>query len=687
MNDQAEIAVAVQAPFARVAHGVEGHFRLSLYGAVLRVIERIVAASASFEAALEAYPFLALYANELADHGLAGVPAAQAAAQWDDWVGEWERGHEGHLPLRALRNALGLGNDEMALLMTAGLPEEDARFGALFELLNGTQGLRRPTSGLLATWWSGTVDVMGLARRLRACGLIAVLNPEAPRAEWQLAVPERVWDAMRGALPERAASWVLHKPVATLTPLDELVLDARLAGTAAAMARLLAAGEAISVLVRGAQGNGRRTVLGALARAAGRGVLEVSGLEDPEDARWREVAPLATLLHAMPVIAMEPPPGETTSLPPLAGYDGPVGVVLGNLGGVSGARLGDALCLELENPGPEERRRHWVAAFGDAPVEDLDRIAQGFRLTRANIRRTAALARRHASLDGRQTVRVADVQVASGSLNRVALDTLAARVGPAGDWGDLATTEGTLNDLRQLELRCRYRESLARLAGPAAARPNTGVRALFKGASGTGKTLSARLLANALGMDLYRIDLSAVVNKYIGETEKNLERVFAHAEALDVVLLLDEGDSLLTRRTEVNTANDRYANLETNFLLQRIESYTGILLVTTNAASDRIDGAFTRRMDAVIEFAPPQALQRLAIWHLHLPEGHVVEPSRLWELADRCALTGGQIRNAALHAALLAMDAGKPLAGDELLAAVRREYRKSGTVCPVPTTA
>ena len=125
------------------------------------------------------------------------------------------------------------------------------------------------------------------------------------------------------------------------------------------------------------------------------------------------------------------------------------------------------------------------------------------------------------------------------------------------------------------------------------------MRALFSGASGTGKTLAARILAAELGMDLYRVDLASVINKYIGETEKNLHRVLARAEELDIILLLDEGDALLGQRTDVKSSNDRYANLETNYLLQRLESYQGIVLVTTNAAQN-IDSAFQRRMDVVV---------------------------------------------------------------------------------------
>src|SRR5439155_19922320 len=146
-----------------------------------------------------------------------------------------------------------------------------------------------------------------------------------------------------------------------------------------------------------------------------------------------------------------------------------------------------------------------------------------------------------------------------------------------------------------------------------------------------------------------------VVNKYIGETEKSLNQIFARAEELDVILLLDEGDALLTRRTNVQSSNDRYANLETNYLLQRLESYEGILIVTTNA-SGRIDRAFQRRMDVVIDFRPPDAAERWSIWQLHLPATHTIDGELLQEVAERCELSGGQIRNAVLHASLLALD-------------------------------
>ena len=212
-------------------------------------------------------------------------------------------------------------------------------------------------------------------------------------------------------------------------------------------------------------------------------------------------------------------------------------------------------------------------------------------------------------------VTLADAQEACRALNRQLLDTLATHLdGDGFSWEMLVVSDGVVDRLGELERRCRHRERLPERLGPAfGATGNRGVRALLTGPSGTGKTLAARILAAELGMDLYRVDLAAVVNKYIGETEKNLHRVLSTAEDLDVVLLLDEGDALLGARTEVRSSNDRYANLETNYLLQRLENYQGIVLITTNAG-ENIDSAFQRRMDVVAELR--DAAGRGALAHL-----------------------------------------------------------------------
>jgi SpoVK/Ycf46/Vps4 family AAA+-type ATPase len=265
-------------------------------------------------------------------------------------------------------------------------------------------------------------------------------------------------------------------------------------------------------------------------------------------------------------------------------------------------------------------------------------------------------------------------------MHTAALGSLATALPPGGRWEDLALAPEAVAELRAVESRCRHRERLALEAHRFA--PNAGVRVLFTGPSGTGKTLAVRVLAAALGRDVYRVELAAVVNKYIGETEKNLERVLSLAEELDVVLLFDEGDALLARRTAVQSSTDRYANLETNFLLQRLETFEGIVFITTNAG-ERVDSAFQRRMDAVVELRAPDTDERRKLWQLHLPEENQVGAPLLDNLAAQCPLSGGQIRNASVHARLLALDDGGVVNDERLRCAVQREYRKLGTTCPL----
>ena len=672
-------------PFAEVALTPAAHFKLYFFAAVKRVIEQVSLSLGLFETTFDQFPFLVGYNEEIEALGLAEL-ISDDAGWWCDSLREWEQRAPGHLPLRALREAAGLDHSALALLLAIGLIEEDARFGCLFESMQGSPGQHRPTVGLLSAWWRAPDDVIGVRanlRRLQELGLIQVMNPAAPRIEWVLAPSTLLWDVLRGDTQERLASWVSYQPPEGFLRLEELILPRALKQRLAIAPALLASGEAQALIVRGPQRNGRRTVLGAVARAMDVGLLAISGLSKADDERWRSVGPLAAMLNAIPFVALDPAPGEIVEFPRLDGYDGPIGIVLGKQGGVSCASAERALTITLEVPDASSRRLHWVMGLGGHEANELEAISERFRMTAGNIRRAASLAVSHAALDSRAAVTLADVQQASRALNRQALDTLAAQVDASGDWSQLAAGSQTLAELYNLETRCRHRERLVdSLSTAPGAQLNAGVRALFRGPSGTGKSLAAQLLASVLQMDLYRLDLSSVVNKYIGETEKNLNQVFSRAEELDVILLLDEGDALLTQRTEVRDSNDRYANLETNYLLQRLESFLGILIVTTNAG-DRIDSAFNRRIDVVVEFRPPEAAERWAIWQLHLPPQQAVDPSLLREVAGRCSLTGGQIRNAVLHASLLALEAGGIVTSSHLESAVQREYRKTGAVCPL----
>jgi hypothetical protein len=657
------------APFDDLPRTEANHFTLYYFAAVAHIIHQL-------RSNLEEFPFLEGYQEELTRKNVADLDING----WIYTIASWERTADHHLPLRALQQSLDYRT--ILLLFCIGLIEEDNRFGAVFESLQPTP-VQRPTWGLMTTWWRDADDdnaIRQALKQLRNLMLIEVTNLEVPRPEWTLQPTSVLWDALRGDASETPLPWLLHQPVETLALSHQLILPQNIAQALTRLPMLLETGEVQTLVIRGALHGGRRTLCGSVARALGRGMLQVEGLR--VEAEQRIATTLAMILNALPVFVLDPGPGETVQLPKSGKT---FAVILGQQGGLSGDCMQRSFSLVLEAPSPQLRRAHWLATLPRIDPIVLSSIAANFRMASGNIQRTARLARSYATLDDRDIVTQTDIQQAARALNKQALETLAVHIEAEGNWSHLAISADTHRDLRDLEARCRYREQLREGVGVALhnqLRP--GVRALLQGPSGTGKTLAAKILAAVLQRDLYKVDLANVVNKYIGETEKNLSRLFALAEQLDVVLLLDEGDALLAQRTAVRTSNDRYANLETNYLLQRLESFEGILLLTTNTA-ENIDAAFQRRMDVVIDFRPPDAAERWVIWQLHLPADHDVDLASLKEIAARCQLTGGQIRNAVLHAAMLAITHLQTprISSEHLQTAVQREYRKAGAVYPV----
>ncbi|HXH37805.1 MAG TPA: AAA family ATPase [Thermoanaerobaculia bacterium] len=679
------------ARFRSLAETAATHFKLYFLGSVLQVVAQLARNLGTLEGVLEQFPFLDDYLGELARLGVADIAAAGSRDDWFASIRRWEHGISAHLPLRALRENGDLDDDALTLLFTIGLIEEDPRFGFVIECAQPVSpGQQRPTLGLLTAWFRDENEVAPTRERIRLLldsGLIQVVNNDAPRLQWTFQTPPAIWDAIRGEIDSTPASWLRFRAIDEIRPLDAIVAGDDFRRLLQNVPALLRSGEVRCIVVRGPQHNGRRTIAGAIAAELGRGVLELRGPARPDDERWLFLSAMATLTHAMLVIVLDLGLGETAELPKLHRFRGPVTIVLGKHGAVTGELAERALTLTIPMPSLDQRRALWQQALPAHEPADADLLAERFRMTSGNIATVAGLARTHALLDGRKRVAPDDVRTAGRTLHRE-IETLAVHIPTsASGWHNMGASAETLDELTNLESRCRHRERLHHHVGSTlAAQLNCGVRALLSGPSGTGKTMSARILAATLEMDLYRLDLASVVNKYLGETEKSLNQLFSRAEELDVILLLDEGDALLTNRTAVQSSNDRYANLETNFLLQRLESFEGILLVTTNAAQ-RIDSAFQRRMDVIVEFRLPEPHERWAIWQLHLPAGHAVEPVWLEEIAVRCVLTGGQIRNAVLHASLLALDDRQPLTNVHLHHAVRREYRKSGAVCPLPNSS
>lgn len=679
---------AVQNPFASLPRNAEGHFLLHFYAVVARLLAHLQTTGTSEQEStpFTRFPFLAGYRASL----LAYLPTEPASptqeAWWDTQIAEWESHIDGHLPLRALLDQAELSTEAIRLLIAVGLVEEDIRFGALFASLQEPAAARRPCIGVLSWLLSdpngAPDDAWPLCRTLLDLGLLLAENRADPRSEWLLRVPPSIWDALRGRPFAKPAPGLTLQSANTFPPLDSLIVPAALQNQILHLPELLANGQIAALAIRGMTGSGRRTVLGAVACTLECDVL-LWEEGKPGDDTWKLLGPLATLTGAMPVLRCDPGPGETLELPALPGYRGPVGITLGRSGGLRGPLIAHSLSLNLPPPDQEARQRFWQATTVAVQPNTLDEIVTRFLLTGGHIHRTATLSQAYATLDNRQQITLSDVQQATRALNRQALETLATPLEPTNEL-ELVLNATTAHELATLEVRCRKREALREHSGPAFSNNLTrGVRAMFSGPSGTGKTLAARVLAATLQMDLYRVDLAAVVNKYIGETERNLNQVLSRAEELDVMLLLDEGDALMTKRTEVRNANDRYANLETNYLLQRLENYEGIVVITTNAGN-RIDTAFLRRLDVIINFAPPEALERWQIWQSHLPPTHAISATFLEEIATRCILTGGQMRNAALHATLLALSDGGQVCDPHLEAAIQREYRKAGAAYPMP---
>lgn len=679
-----------QTVFQHIQRTPRNHFALWYFAAAYTMLAdlHMLAGEAGLRAWFEPYPFLHQYLDEMAAFMPDDLTWQEGHHWWQRELAAWATDAPAPLPLQRLATHPAWNATTLLALAFLGLSEEDSRFGTLFAQVQGSPALRRPTvetvGRALSTASAAPDGGWALCRPIVEAGLADITNPDDPRAEWMLRPVPWLWDVVRGEPPETEHEWLAWHAADTFPAPNALILPERTQTAVANLRTMLHETPHLSIVVRGMPGSERLPLVGALAREQGYGVV-VANAADLDKTRRRQLATFCRMQHAWPVLRAELPPGERLRLDALPGYAGTVGIIVGAVGGIEGALLARSVGLHIPPLHANERRRYWQQVLDGTPVDDLETIVERFHLPGGYIRRIAPLARHQAALNGRNTITPADIQHASRTLNREVLDTQATRLDAGGGWAHLVVTESTRERLFELEQRCRHREHLLAHLAPVYAGSNRGVRAMFSGASGTGKTFAARILAAELGMDIYRVDLSAIVNKYIGETEKNLHRIFTHAEALDVILLLDEGDALLGKRTNVANANDRYANLETNFLLQRMETFGGIVIVTTNVA-DQIDTAFQRRMDVVVHFIPPDAVARLRIWALHLPETHQVSDAYLHRIATTCALTGGQIRNVALNATLAALDEGAPVSERHLVHALAAEYRKAGGICPLDET-
>lgn len=578
-------------------------------------------------------------------------------------------------PLGRLGRALRLSPFELVATAICHAVESDPIAGRAVAWLQAPVGGARPSPGLLATTLApllgGRPGVAALTSGAALAGGALTLVGEGPLPERALHMHAGLAAALSGAPP----AWPgLSRRPGPPDPRWPASLVAALAPVAAGLAGPTEGAPVLAL--RGAARADRDEVAARIGGALGR----APAVFDLAATRTEGLGALIAASAILPVFEAAPAPGESAILPDLPGYTGPVIACLGPEGALI-APGRSVIDWALPLPAPEERAALWSVSFDDpALCADLGRAHLQSAGRIAEIRRAAEAQARLSgqSRPGRDALRHA-IWAGDGGLGALAQPVRDEIADDA-----MIASPGLRRDLGHLLARCRTRETLTRgLGGAIQARYRLGVRSLFVGPSGTGKTLAAAWLAGKMMLPLYRVDLASVSSKYIGETEKNLSQLLAKAEEQDLVLLFDEADSLFGKRTDISDSNDRFANAQTNYLLQRIESFTGIVLLTSNARN-RFDEAFTRRIDAIIDFLQPEAEERLALWRAHLGPGHGLSGRDLGRLAAFADIAGGHIRNVVLMAAVLARDsaADRPIAYADVLEGLRAEYRKLGLTVP-----
>jgi hypothetical protein len=601
-----------------------------------------------------------------------------------------DAGHGDGVPpsLALITERFGLSPFETDLLLLAAGVELDPELAALCGRAQGLQEGAPPTFGLaLAVLPSSHWSAIGSGAPLRHWRLLE-LGPGNILTASPLRIDERVLLHLAGApqLDRRLSDYLDAVP----PPAALIESHQRLAGQIATVWTDRGKGATPPVVcVSGGDAGDRRAIIAAACALAGLGLHEL---------RAHTLTALATELEAFSRLCERETVLCDGALLVTAGAEGseaarddlvtqfvqctlaPV-AVSGGPWRYAGRR--EVVAFDVPAPSVREQRAAWGQALG-APLP-VDHLVAQFRLGPAAIQEvcaeTATITATRSAGGGSKDLTGKD----GGDLQTVLwdvcrrrarprVDGLAERIPLTASWEDFVLPEPQRRALRTIVRHVRHRPRVHHDWGFGESGRGLGVSALFAGVSGTGKTMAAEVLAAELGLDLYRIDLSGVVSRYIGETEKNLGRVFDAAEASGTVLLFDEADALFGKRGEVRDSHDRYANIEVSYLLQRMESHHGLAILTTNMA-DAIDTAFLRRLRFVVRFPFPDAGQRAEIWRRAFPPSTPTQGLDAERLAT-LQVAGGSIRNIALGAAFYAAEADAPVGMRHILAAALEECDK-----------
>ncbi|HEX7112550.1 MAG TPA: ATP-binding protein [Mizugakiibacter sp.] len=616
--------------------------------------------------------FGASHASALAPASVA-PDADDAAAQ----VSAEAQPHRSALELLATR--LGLSAFERDVLLLCAAMELDTRLPDLCARAQRDPGKPYPTFALaLALFDAPSWDALAPERPLRYWRLLEISQPGAlPLVSAALRADERIVAYLKGLnyLDDRLLPLLAPLPPPLPLPLSQQALAESLARSLHA-ASLQGALPLVQLL--GSDGSGKQMLAQTVAAALGTQLYRLAAEQIPAAAEqetlirlWQRESRLLPLALYLDVGELERGDAHAAAARRFLARVGGLVFVDAREPWIDGNV--PALSVDVAKPAVEEQRALWQSALGEAAAEHPQRLAGHFDFGVAKIRQIAEAAL--AEADGSSAALGDALWRHALARARPALDQLAQRIEPKAGWDDLQLPAAEKTLLRQIADQVALRTAVYDDWGfRARMNRGLGISALFAGESGTGKTMAAEVLARALGLLLYRIDLSAVVSKYIGETEKNLRRLFDAAEDGGAILLFDEADALFGRRSEVKDSHDRYANIEVNYLLQRMESYRGLAILATNMKS-ALDGAFLRRLRFVVNFPFPGVAERRAIWANVVPPEARLAALDLDRLA-RLALSGGSIQSIALNAAFMAAREHAPIGMALLLEAARAEFRK-----------
>ncbi|MEO6531029.1 MAG: ATP-binding protein [Specibacter sp.] len=630
-------------------------------------------------------------AGVLEIHGSTGSGAMEAADFFRNWAdGTTEPPNPARAPdaaplnspLDALVQRFSMTPAEIDLLLLAGLPEEHEGIAATFRSLN-PQGEPHPTAGLAALVLNDTLvsaasmDARAQLRRLLTGGMavrhgLLHLAGTGTFFERSLLVADSLWEALHGH-----DAWPAKLPRVD-TPAVPPGLQGWLAGTGPARATAALARDATGTIL--VSGSNETIVLSrclAVATAAGR-TLVGARLRAGDAAGIDLLAAHAAVRGALPLLVL---PGTNQGEPPehntlaLGEVPGPVLVCSGDAT-VRAAGTRPVLALASGPVGAADQRAAWAAALPGLAGQAAG-LAARHPLDPALVAELAVDVPAHGGAPG-----LAEVSALIRTRTGLSLPPGVALLSPCVPWTDLVLPAEAAWQLRDAVSRLDYQSVVLEDWGlRARAHATGGTRMLFTGPPGTGKSLAAHAVATAAATDLLLVDASRLVSKWLGETEKNLSAAFDAAEHTQAVMLLDEADALFGTRTEISDANDRYANLETAYLLQRLDSFDGLLILTTNLRPN-IDAAFIRRMDFVVEFPVPDAAGRAELWARHLPAESLDADLDLAALARLYPVPGAWIRNASIAAAYAAAARKDPISQEHLVAAMKREYAKAALRFP-----